>query len=83
MKTSLKILVTLVLSVLTPLAASAQDAEMADTFRSEGKIYVVVAIILIVLTGLILYLFLLDRKMNKLERMIAEKKQTKHERKAF
>lgn len=83
MKTSLKNFVALVLFVLTPLVASAQGAEMADTFRSEGKIYVVVAIILIVLTGLILYLFLLDRKMNKLERMIAEKKQTKHERKAF
>lgn len=83
MKISLKTLISLALSVLMPLAASAQDAEMADTFRSEGKIYVVVAIILIVLTGLILYLFLLDRKMNKLERMIAEKEQTKHERKAF
>lgn len=83
MKTSLKSLIALVLSLLTPLVASAQDVEMADTFRSEGKIYVVVAIILIVLTGLILYLFLLDRKMNKLERMIAEKKQTKHEGKAF
>lgn len=83
MKTSLKNLIVLAFSVLTPLAAIAQDAEMADTFRSEGKIYVVVAIVLIVLTGLILYLFLLDRKMNKLERMIAAKKQTKHEGKAF
>ena len=63
--------------------AVAQSAEMADTFRSEGKIYVVVAIILIVLAGLILYLFLMDRKMNKLERMIQEKKQTKERDKSF
>ena len=53
--------------------ASAQNAEMADTFRSEGKIYVVVAIILIVLAGLITYLFMLDRNLHKLEKMLEEK----------
>ena len=63
--------------------ALAQNAEMADTFRSEGKIYVVVAIILIVLIGLILYLFLMDRKMSRLERIIQEKKQTKEHDKSF
>ena len=64
-------------------SAHAQNAEMADSFRAEGKIYVVVAIVLIVLVGLVAYLFLLDRKMNKLEKMIGVKKQTKHERKSF
>jgi hypothetical protein len=57
--------------------ALAQDAAMADTMRSEGKIYVVVAIILIVLAGLITYLFLLDRKVTKLEKWLNEKPQTK------
>jgi K+-transporting ATPase A subunit len=57
--------------------AFGQDAEMADTFRADGKIYVVVAVVLIVLAGLITYLFLLDRKMSKLEKMIENKKQTK------
>lgn len=46
----------------------AQDAEMADTMRSNGKIYVVVGIILIILIGLILYLFSMDRKISKLEK---------------
>ena len=64
-------------------SAHAQNAEMADSFRAEGKIYVVVAIVLIVLVGLVAYLFLLDRKMNKLEKMIGAKKQTKHEGKSF
>lgn len=64
-------------------AALAQNAEMADAFRAEGKIYVVVAIVLIILTGLIAYLFLLDRKLNKLERMIDAKKQTKPVGKSF
>jgi CcmD family protein len=46
----------------------AQQVEMADTMRSDGKIYVIVGIILIVLVGLIGYLLLLDRKITKLER---------------
>jgi CcmD family protein len=49
------------------------EVEMADGMRSEGKIYVVVAIILIVLTGLIVYLFMLDRKVGKLEALVRNK----------
>ena len=67
MKPSLKFLTTLLIIAVTQ-GAYAQNAEMADTFRSEGKIYVVVAIILIVLAGLVAYLFILDRKMTRLER---------------
>lgn len=52
----------------------AQDAEMADVMRSNGKIYVVVGIILIVLTGLITYLFTLDRKITKLENKLSDKR---------
>jgi cytochrome c biogenesis factor len=48
------------------LFASAEP-EMADAFRSEGKIYVVVAVILLIFIGLALLLFLLDRRIQKLE----------------
>lgn len=82
MKTPFKYLFALLLATLAH-GAGAQHAEMADTFRAEGKIYVVVAIILIVLTGLIAYLFLLDRKINRLERRIEEKNQTKQTHKSF
>lgn len=71
---------TLLLLILLTNFALAQNAEMADTMRSEGKIYVVVAIILMVLLGLILYLFFQDRKLNTLEKMLREKKQTKQVR---
>jgi CcmD family protein len=54
-------------------SASAQSAEMADTMRSEGKIYVVVAILLVIFAGLIGYLVLLDRKVTRIEKKIAEK----------
>lgn len=55
------------------ISASAQSAEMADTMRSEGKIYVVVAILLVIFAGLIGYLVLLDRKVTRIEKKIAEK----------
>lgn len=47
----------------------AQDhPDMADTMRSNGKIYVVVAVCLIILLGLFLYAMTLDRKIKKLEK---------------
>lgn len=38
------------------------------TMRSDGKIYVVVAVCLTILTGLIIYLVRLDKKMTKIEK---------------
>ena len=50
------------------IASAQQKVEMADTMRSNGKIYVVVAIILTIFAGLIIYLVRLDRKISKLEK---------------
>ena len=55
------------LSILI-LFAQDSSAEMADTFRSNGKIYVVVAVILVILAGIIIYLIRLDRKISRLEK---------------
>jgi len=67
----------LIAGILFPLlftgTANAQ-VEMADTMRSEGKIYVVVGILLIIFAGLITYLILLDRKVSRLEKKLPEKK---------
>lgn len=41
--------------------------EMADVMRSEGKIYVLVGIIGIVLAGILVYVVHTDRKITKLE----------------
>jgi len=46
----------------------AAEVEMADAMRANGKIYVVVGIILIVLIGFIAYLLMLDRKLTRLEK---------------
>tara|TARA_Y100000385_G_C12523218_1_gene396310 strand:- start:5 stop:178 length:174 start_codon:yes stop_codon:yes gene_type:complete len=42
--------------------------EMADVFRADGKIYVVLAVLGIIFGGLTLYLIYLDRKISRLER---------------
>jgi hypothetical protein len=65
----------LLLFILGTINSFGQDAEMADTMRSEGKIYVVVAIILLILAGILAYLFTLDRKITVLEKKLMEKKQ--------
>ncbi len=42
--------------------------EMADGLRSSGKIYVVIAVVLTIFAGIILYLIRLDKKITKMER---------------
>lgn len=61
--------ILLLMVALLPLLASAQaQPEMADTMRSNGKIYIVVAVCLTILVGLFLYMANVDRKISKLEK---------------
>tara|TARA_B100000683_G_C12102754_1_gene395937 strand:+ start:134 stop:340 length:207 start_codon:yes stop_codon:yes gene_type:complete len=57
---------------LLPFFLQAQKAkpEMAEFFRSNGKIYVVVAIMSIIFLGVVFYLVHLDRKVNKLKKSL-------------
>ncbi len=48
------------------------DIEMADTLRQDGKIYVVVVVLLTVLIGVLIYLIMLDRKVARLEKQFKE-----------
>lgn len=48
--------------------ANAQEVKMADVMKENGKIYVVIAVMLTILAGLVLYLIRLDRKISKLEK---------------
>jgi heme/copper-type cytochrome/quinol oxidase subunit 2 len=65
----------LFLSLILSLAsAQAQTPEMADTMRSEGKIYVVVAILVIILLGVIAFLIFIDRKVSKIEKQLDNNK---------
>jgi hypothetical protein len=67
----------LLIFLFSGFGAFAQDVEMADGLRSNGKIYVIVTIIMIVLVGLIVYLFSMDRKLSKMEEAIRERQKTK------
>ncbi len=64
-----KILFIIAFSFLSLYAQAQQNSvEMADTMRSNGKIYVVVAVILTIFAGIIIYLIRLDRKITRLEK---------------
>lgn len=64
-----KILYTLLLFIISIQGfAQTEEVEMADAMRTNGKIYVVVGIILIVLIGFIVYLIAIDRKITRLEK---------------
>ncbi|MDQ0640600.1 K+-transporting ATPase A subunit [Pedobacter sp. W3I1] len=64
-----KIFFSLIL-MMTALQLFAQDngVEMADSLRSSGKIYVVVICIVIILVGLLAYLFSIDKRLKKIEK---------------
>ncbi len=63
----MKFIITLLFSLFCSTLTMAQDVEMADVMRSNGKIYVVVAIIAILFIGLMIYLIRIDKKVQKLE----------------
>lgn len=48
--------------------AQEKKVEMADAMKANGRIYVVVAVLLTILTGIIIYLVRLDRKLSRLEK---------------
>ncbi|HQQ95931.1 MAG TPA: CcmD family protein [Cyclobacteriaceae bacterium] len=70
----MKRITSLTLLLLSAITGYGQEIEMADTMRSQGKIYVVVAILTVILIGLIGYLISLDSKVTRLERKLDENK---------
>ena len=58
----------LFINFLSNAQETTDTVDMADTMRSNGKIYVVVAVILTIFAGIIIYLIRLDKKMTKLEK---------------
>lgn len=71
MKIVIKIFLFLVM-VCNASVLFAQDdrVEMADVLRSNGKIYIVVAVCLTILIGLFGYVWSVDRKVSKVEREV-------------
>ncbi len=65
--------ITLLFFMMLGFIANAQNAEMADSFRQDGKIYVVTAVIAIIFLAIVVYLIVIDRKVKKLEEDLKNK----------
>ena len=69
MKTKFILLITSLFAFFISVAQPSNSGpEMADTFRSEGKIYVVIAVLSIIFICIISYLVYIDIKLKKLEK---------------
>lgn len=72
----IKVLVAVVFFMM-PFQIMSQGSnavEMADAFREDGKIYVVVLGLIIILTGVTVFLIWIDRKIFRLEKKITKQK---------
>jgi uncharacterized integral membrane protein len=64
-----KVLVFIVFLLLSAVSFAQNNQSNTDELmRSNGKIYVVVAVCLTILTGLFIYVFLVDRKISRIEK---------------
>ena len=65
-------LITLLFTTVTLFAqdTTANEPEMADKLYADGRIYVVVAVVATIFTGIIVYLINLDSKISKLEKQL-------------
>jgi len=68
MSTRIKQLISTLCLALLFLTSKAQDAAMADTFRADGKIYVVIGVIVLIFAVLFAYLIYLDVRLKRLEK---------------
>lgn len=65
--------VAFIYCLLSSMLCFSQDVEMADGMRSSGKIYVVIGVLITILLGIILFLIMIDRKVNELEKKLNKK----------
>ena len=68
MKYCIATIFCLMLSVLNYAQDVSEIKEVPTGLRADGKIYVVLAVVVTILLGLFVYLISLDRKISKLEK---------------
>jgi len=57
----------------TLLLQNAQaSVEMADLMRSNGKIYVLLAVVLLIFAGIVFFLMFLEHRLSKLEQEVKD-----------
>jgi hypothetical protein len=57
-----------ILFLTNTVQAQPAQTPMAELMRSDGRIYVVIAVLLTILAGLIVYLIKLDNRITRLEK---------------
>ncbi|MBI3501701.1 MAG: CcmD family protein [Bacteroidetes bacterium] len=65
-----KIILSWLLTLISCFCFSQEQVEMADGLRADGKIYVVVAVLVTILLGIILFLIMIDRKVSDIEKKL-------------
>lgn len=63
----------MLLAIALPSSAQSEvsgGVEMADAMRQNGKIYVVVAVMLLIFSGLVIYAVRIDQRVSQLEKEI-------------
>ncbi|MFZ5554234.1 MAG: CcmD family protein [Bacteroidota bacterium] len=59
--------------LLFAIALSSSAASFEESMHESGKINVVIGVMLIIFTGIVVYLILMDRKVKKLEKELKDK----------
>jgi CcmD family protein len=72
-KSTLAAFIVLLSSFAAKAQGTASGPDMADVMRSNGKIYVVVAVLTVIFIGIVIYMISLDMKLKRLEKLIRNK----------
>ncbi|MBN8672872.1 MAG: hypothetical protein J0L56_01995 [Chitinophagales bacterium] len=67
-KITFTILFSICMMALQAQNSTTQKPAMDNIMRSNGRIFVVVAVMLIILAGVIVYLVRIDKKINRIEK---------------
>ncbi len=59
--------------LLASMIGYSQEPQMADVFRQEGKIYVVIGVLVLVLLSIAFVLFIIERRLARLEKELGQK----------
>ena len=69
-KINIPFLIFLIITIAFPIISFAQEntVEMADIMHENGKIFVVIAVISVILTGFLVALISIDKRVKRMEK---------------
>jgi uncharacterized membrane protein len=63
----MRLFLLFIITFLSSTLVNAQSVENTNVMQQNGRIYVVVAVVVTILIGLFIYVWSLDRKIRKME----------------